>query len=132
MSYGKKICNTLKEIRQQIADKNDIKYAAEECHFDGECEGTCPKCESDLKYLEKELRKRTQLGKAVTIAGIATVSLGMAMSATTFSSCRTHRTRLSGCPRFFAYEEESNATSLNDENIVHSTDWCENNGENIE
>ena len=37
--------------------------------------------------IENELHKRKQLGKVATIAGIATVSLGMAMSATTFSSC---------------------------------------------
>jgi hypothetical protein len=71
MTYGKKVCNTLKEIRQQIADRNEIKYKTTECHFQGECEGTCPKCESDLKYLEKELHKRTQLGKAVAVAGIS-------------------------------------------------------------
>jgi len=41
-----------------------------------------------LRYLERELEKRKQLGKVATVAGIATVSFGMAMaSATTFSSC---------------------------------------------
>jgi len=83
MTYGRKVCNTLKEIRQQIADKNEIEYTTSECHFEGECEGTCPKCESELQYLENELHRRTQLGKAVAVAGI---SLGMAG---TFSACNT-------------------------------------------
>ena len=54
-----------------------------ECHFQGECQGTCPKCEAELKFLEKELHKRRQLGKAVAVAGI---SLGIA---STFSACNT-------------------------------------------
>ena len=88
MTYGKEVCKTLKGIRQQIADKNEIEYATTECHFEEDCQGTCPKCEAEVKFLETELHKRRQLGKAVSIAGIATVSLGMAVaSMTTFSSC---------------------------------------------
>ena len=46
---GKKKCRILKEIRQKIADENDIPYVTHECKFQGECEGTCPRCESELK-----------------------------------------------------------------------------------
>jgi len=81
MTYGRKVCNTLKEIRQQIADKNEIEYTAAECNFEGECIGTCPKCESEVKYIENELHRRKQIGKAVAVAGI---SLGMVG---TFSAC---------------------------------------------
>ena len=81
MTRGKRTCKILKEIRQQIADNNDIEYVTSECHFQGECTGTCPKCEAEVKYLENELNKRKQLGKAVAIAGI---SLGIAGS---FSAC---------------------------------------------
>jgi len=81
MTRGKETCRILKEIRQQIAKKNDIEYITSECNFQGECQGTCPKCESELKYLENELHKRTQLGKVVAIAGI---SLGLA---STFPAC---------------------------------------------
>jgi TonB family protein len=83
MTYGKETCKILKEIRQQIADKNDIEYATSECHYHGECKGTCPKCEAELQYLETELSKRRQLGKAVAVAGI---SLGLA---STFTNCNT-------------------------------------------
>jgi TonB family protein len=75
MTRGKKTCKILKDIRREIARQNDIEYITSECGFKGECKGTCPKCESELRYLENELDKRRRLGKAVTIAGI---SLGMA------------------------------------------------------
>ena len=83
MTSGKKTCKILKEIRQQIADRNDIEYITSECHFQGECKGTCPKCEAELQYLEKELSKRRQLGKAVVVAGI---SLGIVGS---FAACNS-------------------------------------------
>ncbi|MCL2131535.1 MAG: energy transducer TonB [Lentimicrobiaceae bacterium] len=81
MTHGRKVCNTLKEIRRQIADKNEIEYTTDDCHFEGECKGTCPKCDAEVKYLEKELHRRTQLGKTAVIAGI---SLGIAG---TFPAC---------------------------------------------
>ena len=88
MTYGKEVCNALKDIRQQIADKNEIEFTTTECRSEEECQGTCPKCEAEVKFLETELHKRKQLGKVVSVAGIATVSLGMAVaSMTTFSSC---------------------------------------------
>jgi polyferredoxin len=83
MTYGKQVCKTLKEIRQTIAEKNDIQYETTECHFDGECQGTCPKCDAELRYLENEIHKRKHLGKVATLAGL---SLSIA---TTFSACQT-------------------------------------------
>ena len=83
MTRGKQTCKILKEIRQQIADKNEIEYITSECHFRGECKGTCPKCEAEVKCLEDELHKRRLLGKAASIAGI---SLGIAGS---FAACNT-------------------------------------------
>ena len=84
MTRGKKTCKILKEIRQQIAERNDIEYITSECHFQGECKGTCPKCEAELQYLENELSKRRQLGKAVAVAGISLGLLG------TFPNCVTY------------------------------------------
>ncbi|MBO4346868.1 MAG: hypothetical protein J5840_04430 [Lachnospiraceae bacterium] len=78
---GKEKCKALKEIRKQIAENNDIKYVVEECKHKGECRGTCPKCEAEVRYLERELEKRRSLGKKVAIAG---VSLSVAAS---FSAC---------------------------------------------
>lgn len=81
MSKGKEICGVLKEIRQQVANENDIAFETSECQFEGECKGTCPKCEAEVRYLENEISKRKQLGKVAAIAGI---SMGVAL---TFSSC---------------------------------------------
>jgi len=75
MSRGKHICNTLKAIRKQIADANDIKYEPRECTHQGDCAGTCPVCEAEVRYLEGELNKRSKLGRAIALVGI---SAGMA------------------------------------------------------
>ena len=75
---GKSKCKILKEIRQKIADENDIPYVTRECTYQGECSGTCPKCEAELRYLESELKKREALGKSVAVAALCA---GMAMSA---------------------------------------------------
>lgn len=68
---GKEKCKALKEIRQKIAEQNDIAFAVSECTHQGDCKGTCPKCESELRYLERQLEIRKNLGKAVVVAGIS-------------------------------------------------------------
>lgn len=68
---GKEKCRILKEIRQQIAKENDIPFITSQCTHQGDCKGTCPKCESELRYLEKELALRQKLGKAVAVVGIS-------------------------------------------------------------
>ncbi len=68
---GKSKCKILKDIRRQIAKENDIDLVISECRYQGDCTGTCPKCESEVRYLEQELRKRQQMGKAIAVAGIA-------------------------------------------------------------
>lgn len=78
---GKEKCKALKEIRRQIAAQNDIAYVVEECKHKGECRGTCPKCEADVRYLERELAKKRALGQKIALAGI---SMGVAAS---FSAC---------------------------------------------
>lgn len=77
---GKNKCKILKEIRQKIADENDIPYVTRECTYQGECRGTCPKCEAELRYLEQELEKRRRLGKTVAVAAVA-AGLSMTLSA---------------------------------------------------
>jgi len=71
MSIGKSKCMMLKKIRKAIADANDIKYVVEECSFKGNCTGTCPKCEAELRYIEEQLHQRQLLGKAVMVAGLS-------------------------------------------------------------
>lgn len=71
VTRGRNICNTLKAIRKQIADTNGIDYSPEECNYKGECMGTCPKCEQDVRDLEYELHLKQMAGKAIKVAGIA-------------------------------------------------------------
>jgi len=71
MTRGKSICGVLKTIRKQVADANDIKYEPRECNHQGECRGTCPACEAEVRYIEQQLDIRRQLGKAVAIVGIS-------------------------------------------------------------
>lgn len=68
---GKQKCKILKEIRKQIAEQNDIRFVIEECTHKGNCRGTCPKCEWEVRMLEKELEKRRASGKKVALAGIS-------------------------------------------------------------
>ena len=79
MAKGKQTCKILKEIRKQIAAENDIKLVIEECTYQGDCKGTCPKCEAEVRYLERELEKRQRMGKAAVFAGM---SLGTLFAAT--------------------------------------------------
>lgn len=72
---GKQRCRILKQIRKEIADANGIEYVISECPHKGDCAGTCPKCESEVAYLERELEKRRQTGKKVAIAGIAAAAV---------------------------------------------------------
>ena len=76
MSKGKQTCKILKEIRKQIAAENDIKLVIEECTYQGDCLGTCPKCEAEVRYLERELEKRQRMGKAAVVAGLSVGLLG--------------------------------------------------------
>ena len=77
---GKQTCKILKEIRKQIAEENDIKLVVEECTYHGDCQGTCPKCEAEVRYLERELEKRQRMGKAAVFAGMSLGTLLVASS----------------------------------------------------
>ncbi len=71
MARGKQTCKILKEIRRQIAEANGIEFATSECRYKGDCLGTCPKCEAEVRDLEQQLRARTFAGKAIALAGIS-------------------------------------------------------------
>ena len=71
MTKGRSTCKLLKDIRQQIADANGISYQPKECHYKGDCTGTCPACEEEIRYLEGELKARKGNGFGMKVAGIA-------------------------------------------------------------
>jgi len=100
MARGKQTCKILKEIRRRIAEANDIEFVTSECRYKGDCLGTCPKCEAEVRYLEQQLRSRQLMGKAVVLAGL---SAGMIA----FSGCGSSPNRSSG-----------NGDSLQDDSTV--------------
>ena len=88
MTRGRNICNQLKYVRKRIAEENGIPLElpwmakgsqqpriGDECSFTGECRGTCPRCEAELRYIESTLADILRKGKMVTVAGVA---LGLA------------------------------------------------------
>lgn len=86
MARGKHTCKILKEIRRQIAEANGIEFAVSECRYKGDCLGTCPKCEAEVRYLEQQLRIRSLAGKAVALAGISAGMILMSGCSGTTSS----------------------------------------------
>ena len=79
---GKQKCRILKDIRKKIADENGIPFEVRECTHQGECSGTCPRCESELRYLEQQLARRSRLGRSIKVAAVCA---GMAL---TVSGCQ--------------------------------------------
>ena len=77
MNRGKDICKELKAVRKQIAEENDIPLEIKECTYEGPCRGTCPRCESEVRFLENALADKLRRGKVATVAGLA---LGLAVS----------------------------------------------------
>ena len=71
IGIGKEKCKYLREIRKRIAKENNIRLVTEECTYKGECTGTCPRCEAEVRYLESELDKRQKKGKIVTLVGLS-------------------------------------------------------------
>ena len=86
MYQGKSTCETLKSIRKQIADANEIPYEPRVCTHKGDCMGTCPACESEMRYIENQLNIRKMAGKAVKIVGLATVMTMAACNSTNSTS----------------------------------------------
>lgn len=77
---GKAKCAALKEIRRQIARSAGIAYDPPQCTHQGDCSGTCPACEAEVRYLEEQLAQR---GKR----SVAAAAVGGLMVAGLMSSC---------------------------------------------
>lgn len=68
---GKEKCSELREIRKTIADANGIEFNTTECRHADPCAGTCPVCDAELEYLDKELQNIREKGGNVVLPGIA-------------------------------------------------------------
>lgn len=71
-------CETLRNIRKQVADANGIPYKPHVCTYEGPCSGSCPLCEAEARYIEAELEKRQKAKQSVNIVGIAKDKLSAA------------------------------------------------------
>lgn len=58
MNSGKQKCEILRHIRMDIAERYGLKYNPTECIHEGDCSGTCPKCDAELKDLQLQLDAR--------------------------------------------------------------------------
>ena len=56
MSSGKEKCEFLRRIRKGVAERYSLDYTPSECSFQGDCSGTCPKCDAELKELQHQLK----------------------------------------------------------------------------
>ena len=133
MARGKQTCKILKEIRRQIAEANGIEFATSECRYRGDCLGTCPKCEAEVRYLEQQLRARSIAGKAVALAGISAASLAILMPISTeaktstdikiapadnITATRVDSVKVKG---FVRYEFEAKVDSIASEELIGAT-----------
>jgi hypothetical protein len=81
---SKQSCKILKNNILQIAGQNNIEFITSECAFQGECAGTCPKYEAEVRHVERELEKLQGMSTAAVVAGMA---IGITASALVLSSC---------------------------------------------
>jgi len=123
---GKQKCRILREIRQQIAQENDIPYVTRDCPHQGDCAGTCPRCESELRYLERQLAAREALGKRVAVTALcAGLSLSAAGCGPSQSVQAPPQEELSGA---VAYEETVPPTEevyVTSGEVAFPEDWGE-------
>lgn len=82
---GKQICSYLKSVRREVAAANGIDLEIPDCTFEGECPGTCPRCEAEVRQLERELSHRQSLSQKVAIVGVA---MGLALSGMSAASAQ--------------------------------------------
>ena len=68
---GHEKCEKLREIRKKIAIANNIKFKPAICTHNGPCKGTCPVCDSEIRYLDRELQKKKERGEEIKLQGIA-------------------------------------------------------------
>lgn len=54
---GKATCRYLKSIRMDAANRHGIKYEPKDCTHKGPCAGTCPVCDSELRYIDKQIQR---------------------------------------------------------------------------
>lgn len=76
METGKKTCEKLKDLRKQVAEANGIEYEPAECTYEGDCPGTCPRCDAELADLQRQLDEKEARGEEI-VYGDGTMSVSV-------------------------------------------------------
>lgn len=67
MNKHRKKCDHLKEIRKNMADALGVELNQTVCTYEGDCKGTCPKCQQEEKVLSKTLLAGTAVVASAAI-----------------------------------------------------------------
>lgn len=57
--YGKDKCRYLKQLRKELCQTHQLEAEIIDCTFEGECIGTCPRCEYELQQIARQLAQKT-------------------------------------------------------------------------
>ena len=126
MKRGKETCRILKDIRRQIAETNDIEFITSECRYQGDCLGTCPKCEAEVQYLEQQLSARHAAGKTIALASISAglIALSSCSSCSVQNNNNDKHLRLTG-------SVPCTIDSANTETLVINSLYTDNNADSV-
>ena len=126
MKRGKETCRILKDIRRQIAEANDIEFITSECRYQGDCLGTCPKCEAEVQYLEQQLSARHAAGKTIALASISAglIALSSCSSCSVQNNNNDKHLRLTG-------SVPCTIDSANTETLVINSLYTDNNADSV-
>lgn len=67
MNKHREKCDHLKQIRKNMADSLGIELNQTVCTYEGDCKGTCPKCEKEERTLSKALLKGAVVATSATV-----------------------------------------------------------------
>lgn len=84
---GRIICDELKRVRLELAKANGIDYQPTVCNHQGECSGTCPKCEAELAELTRQIKEKKS-AKVIGIAPLKIVATAVVASTLALASCQ--------------------------------------------
>ena len=84
---GRIICDELKRVRLELAKANGIDYNPTVCNHQGECSGTCPKCEAELAELTRQIKEKKS-AKVIGVAPLKIVATAVVASTLALASCQ--------------------------------------------